>query len=196
MDTTHSMTRQVAVPWRYAGIGALIGAGAAIVMAMFAMIAAATYQGTGFFTPLYHIASSVLDPSAMMRSMQAAGSGDTFTFSAGPAVVGFALHMLTGAFWGAIFGLIVATGRLRGFVGLLAGIVYGLLVMVVMALIGLPIVAAIFGGGDPISDMPKLAGWGTFTIEHAIYGAVLGLWPLLRGSSQVATRRSTQPAAA
>jgi hypothetical protein len=63
--------------------------------------------------------------------------------------------------------------------------------MIVMALIGLPIVAAVFGGGDPISDMPRLAGWGTFTIEHAIYGAVLGLWPLLRGSTQTATRRST-----
>ncbi len=83
--------------WRYASIGALLGAVAAIVMAMFALIAAATYQSTGFFTPLYHIASSVLDPSTMMRSMQAAGDGDTFVFSAGPAVVGLALHLLTGA---------------------------------------------------------------------------------------------------
>jgi hypothetical protein len=196
MDTTRTVARPGAVSWRYVGIGALLGAGAAIVMAVFAMMAAATYQGTGFFTPLYHIASSVLDPSTMMRSMQAAGGGDTFTFSAGPAIVGLGLHLLTGAFWGAIFGLIVSTGRLRGPLGLIAGIVYGLVVMIVMALVGLPIVAAVFGGGDPISDMPRLAGWGTFTIEHAIYGAVLGLWPLLRGSAQMATRRTTQPAAA
>jgi hypothetical protein len=196
MDATRSMSKPFTVPWGYLGVGALLGGGAAIVMAMFAMIAAATYQDTGFFTPLYHIASSVLDPSTMMRSMQAAGGGDTFTFSAGPAIVGLALHLLTGAFWGAIFGLIVSTGRLHGFGGLIAGVVYGLVVMIVMALIGLPIVAAVFGGGDPISDMPRLAGWGTFTIEHAIYGAVLGLWPLLRGSTQTATRRSTQPAAA
>jgi hypothetical protein len=196
MDTTRSMARSTSVSWRYVGAGALLGAAAAIVMAMFAMIAAATYQGTGFFTPLYHIASSVLDPSTMMRSMQAAGSGETFVFSAGPAVVGFALHLLTGAFWGAIFGLLVSIGRLRGLIGLLAGIVYGLAVMVVMAFIGLPIVAAVFGAGDPISDMPRLAGWGTFTIEHAIYGAVLGFWPLVRGSSRMASRRSAQPAAA
>jgi hypothetical protein len=190
------MTWSKSVPWGDVGFGALLGAGAAIVMAMYAMIAAATYQGTGFFTPLYHIASAVLDPSAMMRSMQAAGGGDTFVFSAGPAVVGVSLHLLTGAFWGAVFGLIVSTGRLRGVTGLIAGIVYGLAVLVVMAFVGLPVIAAVFGGGEPISDMPRLAGWGTFTIEHAIYGAVLGLWPLLRSSRQTATRRSAQPASA
>jgi hypothetical protein len=196
MDTRRSATRAAGLSPRDAGIGALIGAGAAIAMAMFAMIAAATYQGTGFFTPIYHIASSVLDASEMMRSMQAAAGGDAFVFSAGPAVVGFALHLLTGAFWGAIFGLIVSTARLRGVVGLIVGIVYGLLVMLFMAVIGLPIVAAVFGGGEPISDMPRLAGWGTFTIEHAIYGAVLGLWPLLRRSSQAAASRWTERAAA
>jgi hypothetical protein len=35
--------------------------------------------------------------------------------------VGLGLHLLTGAFWGAIFGLIVSTGRLNGWIGLLAG---------------------------------------------------------------------------
>jgi hypothetical protein len=90
--------------------------------------------------------------------------------------VGLGLHLATGAFWGAVFGLIVSTGWLRGPVGLLGGIVYGLLVLVVMAFLALPVIAAVFGGGQPISDMPKLAGWGTFTIEHALYGAVLGLW--------------------
>jgi hypothetical protein len=189
MDTTRSIARPTAVSWRSAGTGALVGAVAAIAMGMFAMIAAATYQGTGFFTPLYHIASSVLDPSTMMRSMEAAGTGDTFFFSAGPAVVGLGLHLITGAFWGAIFGLIVATGRLHGIVGLIAGIVYGLVVMAIMASVGLPVVAAIFGGGEPISEMPRLAGWGTFAIEHAIYGAVLGLWPLLSGTSQMAVGR-------
>jgi hypothetical protein len=189
MDSTRSIARPTAVSWRSAGTGALLGAVAAIAMGTFAMIAAATYQGTGFFTPLYHIASSVLDPSTMMRSMEAAARGDAFLFSAGPAVVGLGLHLITGAFWGAIFGLIVATGRLRGIVGLIAGIVYGLVVMLIMALVGLPLVAAIFGGGEPISEMPRLAGWGTFAIEHAIYGAVLGLWPLLRGTSQMAVAR-------
>jgi hypothetical protein len=51
METTRSMTWSKSVPWGDVGFGALLGAGAAIVMAMYAMIAAATYQGTGFFTP-------------------------------------------------------------------------------------------------------------------------------------------------
>ncbi|MGK2854021.1 MAG: hypothetical protein ACSLE3_07970, partial [Microbacteriaceae bacterium] len=39
--------------------GAAAGAGASLVMAMYAMVAALTYQHTGFFTPLYHIASTL-----------------------------------------------------------------------------------------------------------------------------------------
>jgi hypothetical protein len=188
MATAGSISRSASISWGQVLIGALVGVVAALVMAMFAMVAAATYQGTGFFTPLYHIASSLIDPATMMRSMEAAATGDAFTFSAGPAAVGVMLHLLTGAFWGAIFGLIVSTGRLNGWIGLLGGIVYGLAVMVVMAFVALPVIAEVFGGGDPISDMPRLAGWGTFTIEHAIYGAVLGVWPLLKGSEKRAAR--------
>jgi hypothetical protein len=130
----------------------------------------------------------------MMRSMEAATGGDAFTFSAGPAAVGVGLHLLTGAFWGAIFGLIVGTGRLNGWVGFLGGVVYGLAVMVVMAFVALPVIAELFGGGEVISDMPRLAGWGTFTIEHAIYGAVLGLWPLLQRSEARALRPAHEAA--
>jgi hypothetical protein len=77
--------------------------------------------------------------------------------------------------------------------GLVAGIVYGLAVMLVMAFVALPIIASVFGGGDPVSDMPRLPGWGTFAIEHAMYGAVLGLWPLLRGSQLGPRRVDEQP---
>ena len=170
------------MPWHHVRVGALLGVVAAAAMGAFAMIASATYHDTGFFTPLHHIASAVIDPSAMMRSMEAGMAGNTFAISVGPALLGLALHLITGAFWGAIFGLIVSTGWLRGLTGLVAGIVYGLAVMVVMAFAVLPVIASVFGGGEPISDMPRLAGWGTFAIEHAIYGAVLGLWPLLKGS--------------
>jgi hypothetical protein len=182
MERAHQGSRTMAFRWQYVRTGALLGVVAAVAMAMFAMIASATYRGTGFFTPMHHIAAAVLSPDAMMRSMKAGMAGDTFAISVGPALLGLVLHLLTGAFWGAIFGLIVATGWLRGVVGLIGGIVYGLAVLVVMAFVALPVIASVFGGGEPISDMPKLAGWGTFAIEHAIYGAVLGLWPLLRGS--------------
>ncbi|MDZ4268708.1 MAG: hypothetical protein U1D00_23980, partial [Mycobacterium sp.] len=51
-------------------VGAVAGVIGSLAMAMFAMIAAATYQHTGFFTPLYHIGSLLLDPSTMMASME------------------------------------------------------------------------------------------------------------------------------
>ena len=54
---------------------------------------------------------------------------------------------------------------------MLAGIVFGLLVMGVMMVAVLPIVGA---GG-----MPQMVGF-SFGIEHVIFGMALGLWPLLR----------------
>jgi len=191
MDTTHAASRSTPVSWHHVRVGALLGVVAAVVMGVFAMIASATYHDTGFFTPLHHIASALIEPTAMMRSMEAGMAGDTFAISVGPALLGLALHLATGAFWGAIFGLIVSTGWLRGVTGLVAGIVYGLAVMVVMAFLALPVIAAVFGGGEPISDMPRLAGWGTFAIEHAIYGAGLGLWPLLK-RSELGPRRAAE----
>jgi hypothetical protein len=183
MESTHRVARATAFPWHEVRTGALVGIGAALVMAMFAMIASATYHDTGFFTPLHHIAAAVGSPDAMMRSMEAGMAGDTFALSPGTALLGLALHLVTGAFWGAVFGLIVSTGWLHGVTGLVGGVVYGLLVLVVMAFVALPVIASVFGGGEPISDMPRLAGWGTFTIEHAIYGAVLGLWALMRSKA-------------
>ncbi|MGH2680686.1 MAG: hypothetical protein ACRDG8_09455 [Actinomycetota bacterium] len=90
------------ITWR---TGALLGVAAAVVMGMFAMLASATYHDTGFFTPLHHIASALIEPNAMMRSMEAGMAGDTFTISVGPALLGLTLHLATGAFWGAIFEL-------------------------------------------------------------------------------------------
>jgi hypothetical protein len=55
---------------------------------------------TGFFTPLHHVASAVIEPGAMMRSMEAGMAGDTFAISVGPALLGLGLHLVTGAFWG------------------------------------------------------------------------------------------------
>ena len=58
--------------------GLIAGLVGSMVMALFAMGAGATYLGTGFFTPMYHIASVFIDPGAMMRSMeQAAGGSDS-----------------------------------------------------------------------------------------------------------------------
>ena len=54
------------------GAGTVAGIVAGVAMAMYAMLAAVTYQDSGFFTPLYHIASTFIEPTAMETSMQRA----------------------------------------------------------------------------------------------------------------------------
>jgi hypothetical protein len=156
-------------------VGAGAGVIASLVMAMYAMLAAYA-KDTGFFTPLYHIASLVTDDSDMMKSMSADQmDGDAFTFFFGPAILGAMIHMMTGAMYGAVFGLIASRLRL-GIAALTGvGIVYGFLVFAMSAYIGLPLAATIFDSGDPIKNMAEMAGWGTFIIEHLMYGVVLGL---------------------
>lgn len=167
-------------------IGAVGGALGALVMAMFAMIAAATYQHTGFFTPLYHIASPIIGTDTMMRSM-----GTTY-FSAGPALLGLAVHIMVGMVFGLIFALIASRVGLRGAAAVPAGVVYGLMVMLFMGYLGLPITAAVLRGGDMVSDMASLVGWGTFSVEHAIYGLVLGgIWAA-RGVTVARVRASAE----
>ncbi len=155
--------------------GALWGLVAAAVMAMYAMVAGATYLGSGFFAPMYHIASTVIEPTAMMTSMEKAMEGETnFYFTFGPTVIGMTIHFMTGIFYGIIFALIARAMRLSGGAAVVAGAVYGIAVLLFSSFIGLPLAAALFDGGDPIADMPKMVGWTTFSIEHVTYGIVLG----------------------
>lgn len=156
-------------------VGIVGGALGAIVMAMYAMVISMLVKEVGFFTPLYHIASSVIEPKAMMTSMEAAGAGDSTHFAPVPALVGLIVHMMVGMAAGAVFGALIGWLRPSRGVTVAAGVAYGLLVMVGNALIALPIVAQLFGGGEAIADMPAKAGWGTFTVEHVLFGLVLGL---------------------
>lgn len=153
--------------------GAGAGVAASLAMAMYAMLAAWA-KDTGFFTPLHHIASLVAPDTAMMESMQAAGGGSAFNLTVGTALVGAAIHMMTGAAYGAGFGLLAS--RFEPSAGLLAGIgtVYGAAVFAASAFVGLPVAAAVFGAGDPIENMAEMAGWGTFAIEHLLFGLALG----------------------
>lgn len=155
--------------------GARWGAIGAFIMAMYAMVAAATYQGTGFFTPTYHIASVVVDPEPMMKSMQHAMRDQIFFFRSGPAMTGMLIHLAVGVAYGVIFALIAHSLRLRALPAVVAGMAYGVIVMLFSAFVGLPLAASIFGGGDPISTMPTMVGWSTFTIEHLMFGGTLGV---------------------
>lgn len=49
------------------------------------------------------------------------------------------------------------------------------------AFVGLPAAAAIFDSGDQIADMAEMVGYGTFVVEHLIFGLVLGLGLAWRG---------------
>lgn len=155
-------------------IGAVAGVIASLVMAMYAMMAAYA-KDTGFFTPLYHIGSLVTNDSNMMTSMKADQmNGDAFTFLFGPAFLGAMIHMMTGAMYGAAFGVIASKLRL-GLAGLAGvGMIYGFGVFAMSAYAGLPFAASIFDSGDPIKNMAEMTGWGTFIIEHLMYGVALG----------------------
>jgi hypothetical protein len=156
--------------------GALWGVIAAAVMALYAMVAGLTYLGTGFFTPLYHIASTVIEPDAMMTSMQQAVEGpSSFHFTFGPAVLGMMIHLATGAAYGIVFALFARAVRLSGLGAVAVGAVYGVAALFFSSFVGLPIAAALFGGGDPIANMPQMVGWTTFTIEHVMFGVILGI---------------------
>jgi len=152
---------------RFLIIGAVAGMVAGAMMAMYAMIASATFLGQGFFTPLYGIASPLLGPSAMMQSMK-----QGFYFAGGPALLGLIFHMLWSALYGMIFALLVSFLRLRGMMALMAGLIYGLVILVIMSFVVLPLVGA--------GMMPTTIGWPSFIVEHLIFGMVLGLWLLAR----------------
>jgi hypothetical protein len=168
------MTTTKRSPLRAIGYGAGAGVIASLAMAMYAMFAA-WEKGTGFFTPLHHIASLWASGDAMMTSMQEAMSGSDFHFVFGTAILGAMIHMMTGAMYGAVFGLIVSRLNLKLAVLAGVGLVYGAIVFAISSFVGLPLAAAIFDSGDPIKNMAEMAGWGTFIIEHLIFGLTLGL---------------------
>ena len=168
--------------------GILAGMVAAVPMGIFSMIAAATYQHRGFFLPMYHIASLLGDDTAA-RSLQEAASGDVFFFVPEPAIFGVAMHLVVGGFFGAIFAVVARvllsrvepSRALPSRASIIAvGVVYALLVMLLMSLVLVPAADAVLSGEERVSSFASVAGWGTFTIQHVIYGLVLGLWPVFR----------------
>ncbi len=160
---------------RTAAVGALFGLVASLVMAVYAMLASATSHGRGFFTPLYHIASVVVDPDALAESMRQASGGNLFYFAASPAFLGAAIHMATGAGFGALFGVAIGLLRLRGGAVVAAGAAWGAIVFAFSTWIGLSVTATLLGSGDQIANMAAAVGYGTFLIEHALFGVVVGL---------------------
>jgi hypothetical protein len=160
-------------------LGMMAGMAAAVPMGIFALIASATWQHTGFFTPVYRIAS-MLDPSSLAVSLEEASFGSTFYFDPQPFFSGGTVHLALGGFFGVIFALLWHRLRWRGRAALVAGIVYGLAVMALMSLVVLPLAAGLVGAGGEVADTASIPGWPTFTVAHLLYGLGLGTWATLR----------------
>jgi hypothetical protein len=151
----------------------MAGMVAALVMALFAMVWAATH-GLGFYTPLYQV-TAVVEPGPLGVSLREAAGGWRFYFEVGPAAAGMAVHLGIGAGFGALFALVARAVALRGVAAVAAGVAYGLAVGGLMGLVVLPWAAGETAGGQLVADAPRLLGWPVFTVEHLLYGLVLGL---------------------
>jgi hypothetical protein len=150
--------------------GVLAGIVAAAVMGLFAAIAAATWRHLTFSAPLREIAA-LASPDLPTQGADAAKQ---------PLVFAMAIHLGVGGFFGALFGLLARAARLRGRAAVLAGALYGLVVMALMGLAVLPAVGELSGAGDPISNLAGGVGWATFAAAHVLFGLILGLWVLVR----------------
>jgi hypothetical protein len=151
--------------------GVIAGMIGGVLMAMFVMIASATYLHRGFFTPLYAIAEPLIGQQPLLASI----ADGIFYLALGPALLGLVSHLLWSALWGMIFGLLARRLHLTGGKAIISGLVYGVLVMLVMVFLVLPIVGA-------SSLLQLLGGWAfILTIANALfYGMSLGLWPVLQ----------------
>ena len=159
--------------------GIFAGFGAATVMGLFAMLTSATYGARGFFTPAYHVAF-LIDPNTLGQSIQEAEAGERFFFSQQSFVFGMAAHVMVGAFFGALFAVLAMKLHLREKRALVAGLIYGLVVMVLMSALVLPMAAQMSGAGQPMSRMGGEIGWPTWIVLHAIFGLALGAWIYVR----------------
>lgn len=128
-------------------------------MAMFMMIVTAL-TGMGFLAPLYAIAATFNPSWAMMKG-----------FDLGPILVGLMLHMVNSAVFGLIFALLVCWIYPRTLalpVAAIAGMVWGLILLVVNQYIVLPLVDA-----SMVTATRGIFGW--WLIGHLMFGIVLGV---------------------
>jgi hypothetical protein len=154
--------------------GVLAGIAAAVVMGLFATVAAATYRHLQLSAPLREI--------AVLASPELAANSPAqqLHLAREPLIFAGAIHLAVGALFGAVFGLAARAARLRGAAAVAAGALYGLVVMALMSLVVLPAAGGLSGAGEPISNLAGRVGWATFAAAHLLFGLALGLWVLVR----------------
>lgn len=159
--------------------GIFAGLVASTAMALFAMAASATYQGRGFFTPMYH-AAFIIDEDTMGVAIAKAATGEPFYFFRETFIFGIITHVILGGVLGIVFAALAKWLRPHGPWAVGAGLGYGLAVMAVMSVLVLPGAASLFQTGEPISRMGAEVGWPTFIAQFAVFGLTLGSWIFLR----------------
>jgi hypothetical protein len=191
MAMTQGFTRERPLE-RIAERGVCAGLVGSAVLGLFAMVASGTYEGRGFFTPMYH-AAFILDPQTMVTSIGQANAGERFFFVRESFLLGMMIYVLVGGTLGALFGVVARVLRLHGARALAGGVAYGVTVMVLMTLLVLPRVGAMSGAGQPIAHMGDEVGWPTFVSYFVVFGLVLGVWLYLRPQDIGEPRRATSP---
>lgn len=140
----------------WAILGGLVGA---VVMAMWAMIAAAL-QGMSVWAPVQLIATLALGASAAMHA------------SAGVIMTGLVLHMMTGAVLGLALAGVLFVLRVRpGGARLIWGMAFGLVVWVVNQFVVLRAV-------DPL--IASHMTWWAFGLGHLMFGVVAAAFLLTK----------------
>lgn len=167
--------------------GLIAGAVAGMAMAVWTMVAGATFRDFGFFTPMYLIAAPFGGVDEV-RAALAAAPTDAFYWATAAALIGAGIHLMNSMVLGVVFGALARVARLRGLVAAAAGMVFGLVVMVIMQWAVQPATEAIFGGAPYTTDIAQVVGWATWPIAHLIFGVVLGLWVALRPGDVAAAR--------
>ncbi|MGH7710738.1 MAG: hypothetical protein ACREOG_05615 [Gemmatimonadaceae bacterium] len=137
--------------------GALAGTIGGLLLALFAM-GTAVMMGADILSPFRLTGATFLGAAALDGG-------------AGIILYGLLLHLATSMAWGILFAAILPREAPVGVV-FVAGLVYGLLVMLVMWYLVLPV------ANPTLRD--ATTGTTSFTIEHLIYGGSLAAVPMLR----------------
>ena len=138
--------------------GAIFGVLGSVVMGIFAMVVALIQQGD-FFMPLKGIAATFLGQAAMQPG-----------FALAPVLIGLLFHMFNGMWLGALFGLITPNLPLTW--SILAGMIFGFIEGMGALWFVVPLVNPMMAKMISL-DVP-------WTVEHVLFGAVVGLYPLAR----------------
>ncbi|HEY3109681.1 MAG TPA: hypothetical protein VGL23_13055 [Chloroflexota bacterium] len=149
------------------GGGLVAGGIAGTVLLLYLMLAAPLFWSQSIWSPLYAIASPLVGVGPLVASTQRA------LFLSWPAIwIGALLHLAWSALAGVLFGLAVRRWRLAGRRAVGWGVLYGL-----AAMAGTTLVVAPLAGAAPLASV---VGWPLLAVGHAMFGFVLGHWPLAR----------------